>query len=368
MTPPMTATRILYPRFGERTWTLRGFPSMISTSVPPLLPFADRVDLDYTPLLLFDQALLDVNTVSNVESLDDSSFRPLRDTLRALLDAQLIVPIDMESQLCECAADLQALDNEELAGATWTHLAKDAAAQWSRLGAQLHIALKGQLTAADMLPVGVVEWLVDTGQPLTPEATAAALRLLARYKPTTRHLLASEVQRYVTRSYLRHLHAVLFLAERLQSAWYDWSNMKTFYDAKYRRVLRTLAPEQRRLSSAYAILEQAFVAFRPTKASDIVRILRDPRLLSLRQRVKEAADAGETLDPAFAERALAALSRAKTKIQQRLWLSGWIATLVGWQSPVGSVLSKISEEALSRLLPRQQLKVHRWLYFTGLLE
>jgi hypothetical protein len=355
--------KILYPRFGNSSPSLIAGPEIVTTSAPALIPFGNGIDLDYLPLILFEKGIMDRYSLEYIRYSGVPWLKGARESVVALheegfLEADLTFRdfLDVDKTLL-IKADDDSLGEYK----TWVPIAQRAAKHWKVTSSELESSLGIQLGLFEKTPYGIIHFITERGLQPTANEIARLERLFFDHSANTRRKDAQEIQRHVVRCYLSSVHACLRLAHRLDASWYDWENMRAFYERKSLQTLAT-SPFDPYIKTG-RVFFQNFSAFRPRNTSQLIRLLRDQRIVNLRAKISELSISGEIIDDKFLNNALVAMENAKSKVQRLVDLSGYLTSFI----PV-PLVGKAVEKGIEKIASQHFLPPHRYLFFTGLLR
>lgn len=355
--------KILYPRFGNASPSLIAGPEILTTSAPALIPFGNCVDLDYLPLILFEKGVLDRYSFEYIRDSDIPWLKDTRESVLALhAEGFLEADLTFRSYLDGDKDLLMQADEDSIADyKTWVPVAQRAAKHWKLTSAQLESSLGIQLGLVEKTPYGIVHFLQEHGLQLTAAEAARLESLLFDHSANARRKDVQELQRHVVRCYLASVHACLRLAHRLDASWYDWENMRAFYERKALQSVTSDAFDP--AVNTGRVFFKNFSAFRPKSTAQLIKLLRDSRISDLRAKIKELSATGQPINDEFVNRALTAMEDAKSRVQRIVDLSGYLTAFI----PV-PLVGKAVEKAIEAVASHHLLRPHRYLFFTGLLR
>jgi hypothetical protein len=183
--------------------------------------------------------------------------------------------------------------------------------------------------------------------------------------PKCRQSRYRAVLRDVLVSYLSYVNANLVLSNELETGFHDWADFLPFYRQKFLSIGRKNRPEQRCMEELDALFSISFPEFTIRDPKSLVRILRDRRVVDLRQLVQDAVDGKVVFDVQFARNVFREVLRTERKTSRYRTLVSYLTMpldLLGFLPGVGAVVQKGVEEAAGLIIDKKLRKTHRWFY------
>jgi hypothetical protein len=171
-----------------------------------------------------------------------------------------------------------------------------------------------------------------------------------------------EALRDVLREYLSYVNANLLLANELDGSLYDWSDFRPFYRDKFLRIGRDTAPGQEDVDNIRKLFQISFPEFAFWTPANVIRALKDRRIVELRRLVEAAAEGRVEFDREFGVRVLTevlGVERSIGKLRNFVSYATLPLGLIPW---VGDVVQKVVEEAVVQPIARKRKSNYRWFY------
>jgi hypothetical protein len=163
------------------------------------------------------------------------------------------------------------------------------------------------------------------------------------------------------------VNANLLLSNELGSGFYDWCDFRPFYHDKFLRVARSAAPGENETECIRELFEVSFPEFTFWTPSNIVRALKDKRIVELRNLVDSAVRGDVTFDREFATRVLGEVLGVERSIGKLRNFVSYVTLPLGFIPWVGTPVQKAVEEAVVQPIARKRRSEYRWFYLISAL-
>lgn len=360
--------KVLLSNYAAHVSSIPNNIEMFTGMIPPVIASGDRLDLDYSALMFFDRLVLDQHCYEHVESLNVPPFRNLQSSLKMLKEEGYLELVNFgeiakKHQAQIRAAALAASKDFE----TWIPELQRHIQEWKLIRPSMKQVLGKYFTEWDEVCIGISCLINErTGKLDTQESDKVEKLIFSR------KLRRSEAEREIISRVLlpslEMVHLNLFVANDLNCRnLFDWQTLDGFYKKKFDyHLLRNFDEENLEIRAMREFFNVAFHPFTPREASEWIKLLEDPRIKDLRERVKDAAQNSERFDAAFAEKALASRDFAKERLNRIQKIVGWV-TLPLELIPFPAV-DRVVEGVVMRYAESKLLREHRWLYFSSKRE
>jgi hypothetical protein len=168
----------------------------------------------------------------------------------------------------------------------------------------------------------------------------------------------------VLRSYLSYVNANIIISNQLNVGFHDWADFLPFYKHKFLYVGQEVPEPEKEIQAIHRLFDLSFPEFEIAAPADLIKILRDRRLIELRQLVEEAVEGKVVFDAQFARRILREVLQTERKINRYRNIISYLTLpidLLNFLPGVGGLVQKGVEELAGFAIERR-LQKHRWFY------
>ena len=170
------------------------------------------------------------------------------------------------------------------------------------------------------------------------------------------------ILRETLEGYLSYVNANLVLSRKLDVGFHDWRDYEPLYRRKFLSIGITETHHDKQIRKANQLFTVAFPEFSSWTATSILRALRDPRIVDLRQLVNQAATADTEFDGDYARRVLAEVLEAEHSVGRMNRRVSLITSPLGYIPVVGTPLQMGVAEIAGRVVERKAKQPFRWYY------
>ena len=276
--------------------------------MPPLTMSTTYNDLvfDYSMLLLFDRVILDTESWTRMSSGNKyRGYEGMKEVVKSLHDEGFVRIVDFDS-IIQSKQDLLAkmLEQDLKRLDAWVAPLQESSKAWERFVVSIRDAYPGE-TAGPEIEHHMSAYfhhyahhasiVLSNRVLLTAALSSSTKRRRRHYRDALRSVLPE---------YLSYVNANLVLSLELSAPFHDWSDMAPFYREKLLTVGKEELPEGSRINAIKQLFEVSFPEFAFLDSKSILRILKDKRLVQLRDLVDRAVKGEVTFDREFANRTL----------------------------------------------------------------
>lgn len=344
-------------------------PAALATAGHDFMP-------DYAALLLADRIVIDKKTFDLLLSGRHYTYGNVALMTKMLFDEGFVRLEDFDSVVAQNRGLLERMLERDLKELdSWVTPLKESVQEWRRFvdafrGPLRHDFLEGRLKDQGATPdeqefyeeisYRMAAWLHGLGS-----YSLEAHYLVEEALESSRKRRKSEHRkalRDVLREYLSYVNANLLLANELDGSLYDWSDFRPFYRDKFLRIARDTVPGQEQVENIRKLFQISFPEFAFWTPANVIRALKDRRIVELRRLVEEAAEGRIEFDREFGARVLAEVLRVERSIGKFRNFVSYATVPLGLIPWVGDVVQKAVEEAVVQPIARKRKSDYRWFY------
>jgi hypothetical protein len=331
---------------------------------------------DYAVLLLADRIVIDRKTYDLLLSGRHYTYGNVALMTKMLFDEGFVRLEDFDSVVAQNRGLLERMLERDLKELdSWVAPLKESVQEWrsfvdSFRGPLRHDFLEGRLKDQDAtsddqefyqeISYRMSGWLHGLkNYSLEVHYLVEAALESSRKRRESEH---REALRDVLREYLSYVNANLLLANELDGSLYDWSDFRPFYRDKFLRIGRDTAPGQEDVDNIRKLFQISFPEFAFWTPANVIRALKDRRIVELRRLVEAAAEGRVEFDREFGVRVLTevlGVERSIGKLRNFVSYATLPLGLIPW---VGDVVQKVVEEAVVQPIARKRKSNYRWFY------
>lgn len=333
--------------------------------IPPAVAVDGGMQLDISPLLVVDRAILDTNTYNYLETAGRSFLAPMREAVRVLID-EGFVELEEFSDVAIEHADILAKQTD-LAVADpllWLGQMRDFVSWWHRTQSEMQAGLGDDYDENIPIIMGIYCHLIRKHGTVDQQEAARLTRLLQSPKKRWLNVEKDEL-RSIIRPYLSYIHLNLAISNVTGHPVMDWDGLGGFYKAKYDATLRSLSPTEERSHATVAKAQELFSVLlpqlRPKTVTQIVTLLKDRRIKDIRKFIAEAVDQGKPFTRERGEQILIAASQAQLRVEKVRRFTSWVCGASSFVPFLNYVTAPASELTNVIVSHRAQRK-YKWLY------
>jgi hypothetical protein len=282
---------------------------------PPVKIYPDGLDLEFAPLLLADIVHMDSSSYEQLARETPAGMERAVGSLKKLQEEGYLKLVDYTQRLLDIQRNVLDATNARL-GTPELFLdpVRRAVATWDAEGPKYAAALNRPHDFIATLPVGIVAALAAEGHSAGVENVARIRKVLSKKAKTTR--LERDLLREVARPYIDHAHTGIALYRNIGAPVVDWSDLGPVYEALLYLSIEPAKPLQKKIPKLRELFRAGLSAFEPSNVEEFLKIIRDPRLLDLRNFIEEAEARNVSFDAKFIQDTLIQISR-RTRIFSR---------------------------------------------------
>jgi hypothetical protein len=337
---------------------------------------------DYAALLIADRIVIDHKTYDLLLRGRHDSYGNMALMAKTLHDEGFVRLEDFDAIITQNQQLLEAMlerDMKELD--SWVIPLKESVAEWHRFVEGFQGSLRSDVLKGLVTDQAVAEdkLSLDEERDLYEDISyrmGAWLHGLKNYSWHTQYLVDEALDssrkrrdaehrqalREVLSEYLSYVNANLLLSNELDCGFYDWCDLRPFYRDKFLRVARSSAPGHSETDNVQKLFEISFPEFTFWTPSNIVRALKDKRIVDLRQLVREATKGNVEFDREFATRVLGEVLKLERSIGKLRNFVSYATSPLGFLPIVGTPVQKAVEEAIVQPIAHHRRREYRWFY------
>lgn len=330
---------------------------------PPLSmsQFARMLLPEYSVLLLCRHVVLDRQTYEQILDEHDWTYYQYAETFKALKAEGFVRLEDFRGVVESKKELLQEMLTKDLANIEqWIPPLKESESIWRSflencLGRHRDAIWDGM--RSDKLTYVLFRELKDAmnddQRVLTQALRYSSKRRKAKYR--------NAVKRELTK-YLSQINANLVLSHILGCGISDWQDHAPFYREKWLSIGRESTPDEDRATEVKKLFEVSFPELAFRGPSTVIRILKDKRLIDLRDLVDRARKGEVTFDREFARRTLNEVLSTERRVARIRKFVSYATMPIGFVPVVGTPLQKIIEEAVGASAEELIKRELNWYY------
>jgi hypothetical protein len=329
--------------------------------------------LDFAPLLVAERTIVDLRSY---ELLNDGSshneYLRVGETLRALHSEGFVRLVDFDSVIHENEALLDDVLRQDLQNVyAWIPALKKAVSEWRSIVADFQSVI--DVETDDYLS-NMHGAYITHGTYITPFEIEEHIHTLKKsqdlaeildyiLQPRKRHtekdksILTSIVTRY-----LSYVNTNLLLSNVLDAGFYDWADLKPFYADKLLHVAKRAGYGDGSVDAASKLFEISFPEFNSWDTKRLLRVLKDKRIVELRNLIRSAADGEVQFDQEFASRTLSEVLKIEESVGKLKNIVSYLTLPLEFVIPGGGLIAKGVEEAVALSVGHYKRRKHRWFY------
>ena len=357
---------------------------VLSSILPPLGRDGNRFNVDCSLLLSADKLIYDSESLTLLRSLKEKDIDRICDSIEILGDAGLLV---LEN-FCKLADPVrgaieQAVETTTRDFSIWVPHIKNQIETYDAMLPDFSSQFAATFTDWDHQIFGIAQYLMTTTGAVRAEDAAYIRQTIMQTNRRRRAADENQLLRNVIRPGIEAVYTNLHLANALDSVPYSWITLKGYYDQALVLAARNYSEKYRSLKACSQFFTVAFPEFRPYDTRAWVKLLKSSKLSDLRNRISEAIASEESIDAAFAQRAVAEFLNDKGRLEKRKTMSARLAlpaslaggvaggALGGILGGVGGLLGGIGGSLIPEMIKsladhaaeRNIMSKHGWLYF-----
>lgn len=347
----------------------RMLPASIGSVGQELMP-------DYAALLVADKIVIDRKTYDLLITGRHSSYGNVALMVKALYEEGFVRLEDFETEITQnrnildemLKRDLKELDS-------WVPPLKESIEEWRGFcggfrGSLRQDFLEGQLKDQGLskedsefyedISHRMAIWMHSVGA-----YSAHAHMLVEIALMSSRDRRKSEYRdalRDMLSEYLSYVNANLFLSNKFGVGFYDWNDFRPFYKDKFMRIAKDSHPAQKETESVKKLFDISFPELTFWSPSNIIKALKDKRILDLRKLIDQAASGHVEFDKEFANRTLSEVLNIERSIGKLRNFVSYITIPLGFIPIAGDLIQKVAEEAITRPIKSRRRAQYRWFY------
>jgi hypothetical protein len=168
--------------------------------------------------------------------------------------------------------------------------------------------------------------------------------------------------------YLTLVNANLLLAKEYDCSIYDWADHGPFYREKFLSIGADGVPGERNIQLVKKLFEIAFPELKVDNVKTLIRVLKDKRIVELRQLINSAAKGELKFDLVFAKRILNEVVKTEQKIDRIRKYVSYITLPLGFIPIIGTPIQKVAEELAVIPFKRSAKNKLSWYYMLSEIE
>jgi hypothetical protein len=169
--------------------------------------------------------------------------------------------------------------------------------------------------------------------------------------------------RRVVSGYLEHIAANLCLSDVLGATIHEWSDIGPIYREKLSRSVRVQDDVNfRHQDECRTLFEVSFPELRPRGTSDLIKILEDRRVESLRKMISEAVAGRIIFDREFAVRIQGEVCADMNQLERRKKFIAILSSPLNRVPWIGPSLERTAQQIANRFLERRAQHNHQWFF------
>jgi hypothetical protein len=329
--------------------------------MPPLKFYSDdQIDLEFGPLILADEIIIDAEAFDAVLQSKSSKLARLRNSVRELYESGYLTTAKYRDVVLSNKNAILDLTTSDLRNPLlWLPAVRDAVVDWEATRPLFRRAFPRRYDNALHYPYGVYCAMLENGIQPNEEAYQKLRKILFSGKI----LDDSEIDlvKVMASPYLNYVNSNLVLMNDLEAPPIDWSTLKSFYREKMR------APIESRTSRLQAKVRELFVAapsWEPSNVYELLSILNHRHVVEVREYLTECVDNGRAYDAGYVTNLLGEV-RVRHNASRKLQLSLAVASasLSSVSAMFAAPLSLSPAAGVVRAVGERWIgKEHRWLY------
>lgn len=324
---------------------------------------------EYSSLLLCEKLIMDETSFNLLRDDPDPLYAEVSKTIDLLFQEDFIKLMNYAKILSKSKAlrklmlerDMQHLD-------LWFSPLRESFKIWQTFITNVWAQPRSRARDIAVDPAGMHERLEYSTRSyiahgLNPRIFRVYLELLESDDKKTKTKYRKKLKKILS-SYLTHVNATMVLSNKLGVGFHDWADFWPFYREKFLSVGYEGVPAQSHVSAVQMLFEVSFPEFAISDGATLLRILKDKRVVELRQLVEEAAEGKIDFNLDFAKNVLSEVFQAEKELTRVRKITSYLTLPLDLiPIPFASTIAQLGiEEGVDYLAEKHWKHKHKWFY------
>ena len=359
----MPKRNMILPAFGMYLSEVPDPESWILGGLPPTAPTTSGLQIDFAPLLLVDNVIMDRRAFTYLVSDAPMYLETIKQTLIELRDEGYLKLEDYAVALdaFQVRKD-QTLDFHLRQPEVWLPEIRKQIESWSSIRSEFTPML-GELAdhATVSTPFGIRAYLSETGK-LNDRVEIERLSKAVLSTRINRTQMERDELRQVVKPYLSYCLSNIALQRTFDAPVYDWHDMYPFYSAINQANLSDDATQKHltELDTIRRLFSVSIPQLRPRNAKQLLKAVRNSKVSRFRETISQL-DLNHVDEVKFGSDLYAELLKVQIGLGKKTHIVAWTSRIVG-QVPGASLVATPAELGVNKYLKQKSgLSEYDWL-------